>query len=198
MHYLKRLTRKNGEDAVSPVVGVMLMLVVTIIIAAVVSAFSGGLIGGNNQKTPTLTMDVKITTSGNTSNAGFYGEILSISEPTSSKDVELVTSWRAKNATTGAYSVAGGATSVPITTAPYGFGPGISGTTNITTPSTNQYFGNYTLMQGTGLVAEGSAATNVLGTNWNLLNAGDTVSVSVIHIPTGRSIFQKTVVVTGV
>jgi hypothetical protein len=52
-------------------------------------------------------------------------------------------------------------------------------------------------MQGTGLVAEGSAATNVLGTNWNLLNAGDTVSVSIIHIPTGRSIFQKTVVVTG-
>ena len=31
------------EHAVSPVVGVMLMLVVTIIIAAVVSAFAGGL-----------------------------------------------------------------------------------------------------------------------------------------------------------
>ena len=34
------------EDAVSPVVGVMLMLVVTIIIAAVVSGFAGGLAGG--------------------------------------------------------------------------------------------------------------------------------------------------------
>jgi len=33
----------NNERAVSPVVGVMLMLVVTIIIAAVVSAFGGGL-----------------------------------------------------------------------------------------------------------------------------------------------------------
>lgn len=32
-----------GSEAVSPVVGVMLMLVVTIIIAAVVSAFAGGL-----------------------------------------------------------------------------------------------------------------------------------------------------------
>lgn len=32
-----------GNEAVSPVVGVMLMLVVTIIIAAVVSAFAGGL-----------------------------------------------------------------------------------------------------------------------------------------------------------
>ena len=34
------------ESAVSPVVGVMLMLVVTIIIAAVVSGFAGGLGGG--------------------------------------------------------------------------------------------------------------------------------------------------------
>ena len=33
----------SGNEAVSPVVGVMLMLVVTIIIAAVVSAFAGGL-----------------------------------------------------------------------------------------------------------------------------------------------------------
>ncbi len=35
--------RVQNESAVSPVVGVMLMLVVTIIIAAVVSAFAGGL-----------------------------------------------------------------------------------------------------------------------------------------------------------
>ena len=45
---MKRLSvnnKKNGlsNEAVSPVVGVMLMLVVTIIIAAVVSAFAGGL-----------------------------------------------------------------------------------------------------------------------------------------------------------
>ncbi|HNX16964.1 MAG TPA: type IV pilin N-terminal domain-containing protein [Methanoregula sp.] len=45
----------KSNDAVSPVVGVMLMLVVTIIIAAVVSAFAGGL--GNSQKTtPQLTI----------------------------------------------------------------------------------------------------------------------------------------------
>ncbi|MDD5024134.1 MAG: type IV pilin N-terminal domain-containing protein [Methanoregula sp.] len=48
---MKRMT----SDAVSPVVGVMLMLVVTIIIAAVVSAFSGGL-GGSQQKTPLVSI----------------------------------------------------------------------------------------------------------------------------------------------
>ena len=43
------------NDAVSPVVGVMLMLVVTIIIAAVVSGFAGGALG-NTQKTPQATI----------------------------------------------------------------------------------------------------------------------------------------------
>lgn len=37
------------DEAVSPVVGVMLMLVVTIIIAAVVSGFAGGLAGGTSK-----------------------------------------------------------------------------------------------------------------------------------------------------
>jgi len=49
---------KNGEkteSAVSPVVGVMLMLVVTIIIAAIVSAFSGGLMSSQN-KVPQATI----------------------------------------------------------------------------------------------------------------------------------------------
>lgn len=36
--------RKENEDAVSPVIGVMLMLVITVVIAAVVSVFATGLI----------------------------------------------------------------------------------------------------------------------------------------------------------
>ena len=37
------MIRKKSEDAVSPVIGIMLVLVVTIIIAAVVAAFAGGM-----------------------------------------------------------------------------------------------------------------------------------------------------------
>ncbi|MDI9633023.1 MAG: type IV pilin N-terminal domain-containing protein [Methanolinea sp.] len=44
-------------DAVSPVVGVMLMLVVTIIIAAVVSGFAGGL-AGESRKAPQASIKV--------------------------------------------------------------------------------------------------------------------------------------------
>lgn len=50
---MRRYTRSN--DAVSPVVGVMLMLVVTIIIAAVVSAFAGG-VSSSEKKIPTVSI----------------------------------------------------------------------------------------------------------------------------------------------
>lgn len=39
----------RNDEAVSPVIGIMLMLVVTIIIAAVVSGFAGGLAGGTSK-----------------------------------------------------------------------------------------------------------------------------------------------------
>jgi len=47
--------KKDTENGVSPVVGVMLMLVVTIIIAAVVSAFAGGL-GTGTSKAPEMSI----------------------------------------------------------------------------------------------------------------------------------------------
>lgn len=46
-----KLTKKS-EDAISPVVGVMLMIVVTVILVAVVSAFGTGLVGDDTTKTP--------------------------------------------------------------------------------------------------------------------------------------------------
>ena len=51
------------ETAVSPVVGVMLMLVVTIIIAAVVAAFAGGSLS-NTPKTPSATIKGVFSQSG--------------------------------------------------------------------------------------------------------------------------------------
>ncbi|WP_298670135.1 type IV pilin N-terminal domain-containing protein [uncultured Methanofollis sp.] len=50
-------------DAVSPVIGVMLMLVVTIIIAAFVSAFAGDAFG-NTETTPSAAIDVKMISDG--------------------------------------------------------------------------------------------------------------------------------------
>ncbi len=54
-------TKEESRDAaVSPVIGVMLMLVVTIVIAAVVSSFSGGL-GTAKDTTPTITFKADLS-----------------------------------------------------------------------------------------------------------------------------------------
>ncbi len=55
-----RTTMKRRDDAVSPVIGVMLMLVVTIIIAAVISGFAGGLVG-SQEAAPSASFDVSMT-----------------------------------------------------------------------------------------------------------------------------------------
>ena len=53
------MKKSNKDDAVSPVIGVMLMLVVTIVIAAVVAAFASGL-GGDVESAPAAVFDVDI------------------------------------------------------------------------------------------------------------------------------------------
>jgi hypothetical protein len=53
---------REYDDAVSPVVGVMLMLVIVIIIAAIVSAYSGGLVSGQ-KKVPQATFTGKYSIS---------------------------------------------------------------------------------------------------------------------------------------
>lgn len=55
---------KSQESAVSPVVGVMLMLVVVIIIAAIVSGFAGTMVGTEN-KPPQATIQGKYSYSAN-------------------------------------------------------------------------------------------------------------------------------------
>lgn len=50
--------KRIPDDAVSPVIGILLMLVVTIIIAAVVSGFAGGL-AGSQQKEPQVSLSAK-------------------------------------------------------------------------------------------------------------------------------------------
>jgi FlaG/FlaF family flagellin (archaellin) len=248
---------KNQDSAVSPVIGVMLMLIVTLVVAAVVSGFAGGLIGGANQKAPNLAMDIKVSNTGTWIGSGFSATVTGVSEPIQTKDLKIVTSWRTKfsNGT----SVSGGKTvlaNVPNVvcyvgmktnmvlnnnTAPYGFGPGVSDPQDLTNypNKQTQWFGNYSLVQGTGLAAlpygttSGAAAGGspgasdtsgygvvtaytytgaagdhyvigeqtdptqaVLGSNWENLKAGDVVTVKVVHVPTGKTIFQKDVAVT--
>jgi hypothetical protein len=102
--------REGRECAVSPVVGVMLMLVVVVIIAAVVSAFGGTLVGSNNQKAPTLNMDVKISNTGNWRGSEVSMDVLGVSEPIPTRDLKIVTSWTTTVKTNYYYTQSGGVT----------------------------------------------------------------------------------------
>ena len=155
---------KFRDAGVSPVVGVMLMLVVTIIIAAVVSGFSGSLMGGTSKAAPTLAMDIKIANTGTWVGSGFTATVVGTSEAIATKNLKIVTLWKVKDSS--GQVIVGGNTSYgqPLmaaytcTTAsnnpPFGFGPGVGSPQSLTQPyNISQQFGNYSLIQGTGLAA---------------------------------------------
>lgn len=86
---------KKQESAVSPVVGVMLMLIVTIIIAAVVSSFASGL-GTSAQTGPVAAFDVKISAAGEgtheTTQSATKITLLS-GDAIDSGDIQIITSY---------------------------------------------------------------------------------------------------------
>lgn len=245
--------KPSCDRAVSPVVGVMLMLVVVIIVAAIVSGFAGGLMGTGNGNAPVLSMDVNVYNTGSFAGSGFFATVTGVSEPIQTNDLKIVTSWTAAN---HSMPLSGGNTTLPGSSsninvlfdptgtlsgyylAPFGSGPGVNasrGTTSGTTyrafSEPRQQFGNYSLVVGTVLSAfpcgakdadsvggntpatQGygiggryiynytqvgagpftDAATAVLGSGWERLRAGDKVNVKVIHVPTGKVIFDKNI-----
>jgi len=96
----KKMVRDSR--AVSPVVGVMLMLVVTIVLAAVVSSYAGGL-AGTQQKAPQASFAVEIRSKETT---GWTPEFVMKhlgGDPVDTDDVKLVTKWY--NESTGKWEV---------------------------------------------------------------------------------------------
>ena len=79
------ISKNKNEDAVSPVIGVMLMLVVTVVIAAVVVTFSTGL-AGNTGTTPTALFEVSDAQVGEGDILGYVnirhkgGDVISLEE----------------------------------------------------------------------------------------------------------------------
>ncbi|QYZ80169.1 type IV pilin [Methanofollis formosanus] len=147
-----RFTPECREEAVSPVVGVMLMLVVTLIIAAVVSGFAGDL-ASSQKKTPTITMTTEIVNTGYYYGSGITMRVISVSEPIATGDLKIVTDWVAKNGERNSVTVLPNIPNVNYGsynfTSPFATGSGVEsfGLNNVKNPG--QYFGNYTLTAGT-------------------------------------------------
>lgn len=149
------------DSAVSPVVGVLLMLVVTIIIAAIVSGFAGGLAGGVKD-TPDTSLDVKISNSGYWGGSQFQINTLGVSKPVSTKNMRITTSWTKDGVSNGSTITAWDGTSntnVHYKTtyvagdgfyqAPLGYGAGVNDWVSSGTFKTDQFFGNYSITAGT-------------------------------------------------
>jgi len=103
------MMQHRNETAVSPVVGVMLMLVVTIIIAAVVSAFAGG-VAGSTSKAPQASISASITlpTAGNQTvfahNGGDSFDLKDIKVMFQSADTKTTITMNDVNVTAGDYN----------------------------------------------------------------------------------------------
>ena len=90
---------KKSDDAVSPVIGVMLMIVIVVIIAAVVTAFATGMMS-ETEAAPVAALDVEILNSEATLSKGgvqLKGPELFIThrsgDAVDTKDIELQFSW---------------------------------------------------------------------------------------------------------
>lgn len=93
------MIQKKSDDAVSPVIGVMLMIVITVVIAGVVAAFGTGMTG-DVEKAPNVVLDVKILSNFNAlaevhgNLAGPDFQILHVSgDPLDTGDVEIQIAW---------------------------------------------------------------------------------------------------------
>lgn len=84
----------GNEHAVSPVVGVMLMLVVTIIVAALVSSFAGGL-GDSAEPAPTTAFDISMRAGPAVGGGTPECVVLTMvaGETLSSKDLQIITTY---------------------------------------------------------------------------------------------------------
>jgi FlaG/FlaF family flagellin (archaellin) len=202
---------KTNTDAVSPVVGVMLMLVVTIIIAAVVSAFAGGLSGGT-EAAPTASIDVKIDSyvnepMGNGARMSF--EMLS-GDSVPTKDLEIITYFTnetgyiyktSHTASSDKIAIYGGSTRLPylsdVASVGYSFNDAA-------------HFGNYTWSTGDIMACQNGQVYDFLGLPWTAADwvttfedtcddaafeQGAVIDVKIVHIPSGKFIYDKEVVV---
>lgn len=217
---------KERESAVSPVVGVMLMLVVTIIIAATVSAFAGGLVG-TADKAPSASFDVKIGVV-----HGTWGDERTMTithlggDPIDTARMKIITSWTNRTTKDPYYRET---TALPFSSTPQEYKTGkyvnlsltdadVNGTTKYQEPyfvvpgtlpgnDVSLWFGNFILHPGEVMKVQGSLSTESYYNEYGyekhslikdakLLSGKDVVNVKFIDIPTGNIIYDKDVYVT--
>ncbi|HAE43533.1 MAG TPA: hypothetical protein DCG34_11560 [Clostridiales bacterium] len=209
----------KDTKAVSPVIGIMLMLVVTVILAAAVSSTSTGLMK-SSEAAPTAIFEVQIVDneySYTDSSTGLdvYENYLKIRQITGdsipTSDLKIVTVNPSANGSVKIMETVAG-TINHVISGPYG--------SSRVAPWQNDgswnpvHFGNYTLKPGVTMVAD--SWSNYNNPSWNAtagnydtgsdiaglysmiadydsVEKGDWITVRIVHIPTQKVIYQSDV-----
>ncbi|SFM26685.1 type IV pilin N-terminal domain-containing protein [Methanolobus profundi] len=216
----------NSSLAASPVIGVMLMVVVTVILAAAVSSYTTGMLPGS-QDVPKASFDVDMRKDISTShgNMSYIAITMVTGDKIPSKDLKIVT---INPNAEGEYKTR---EILPNNnnTATQSF-TGVSPFWNLGNfPTTGQFFGEYMLESGMTIIADeyanyvgavwepdtGKYTTNPDGNmtgmqamfaDWgddpsdpsdDTVHSGDVVTIKIIHTPTNKVIFTKDVVVSS-
>lgn len=172
--------KKIKDPAVSPVIGIMLMLIVTVILAAIISGYVGGM-SETKSKPPQLVLQTELV-KGDYVNVSMT--VLSAGNGIPTRDLKIITSW-----TSGSYS--GGNITVPGCKYPLGLVPSRGN------PLVED-FGNYTLLGGTKMIVNNTDGIEAFfGDQYALVDAGGIVDIKIIHIPSQSTIYNQEFIIEG-
>ena len=181
---------KRSDNAVSPVVGIMLMITITLILAAIIGGMTGG-IAHSQKKPPQLIFEAEMVNSGISDDTSFFDiRVLSVSEGIPTKDLKLITEWRDdeihRNITTPFAKNALNKEN----TYPLGYKPGENNPSD---------FGNYILLAGTRLNVNGSEkeAMNAVLDDWDKISDGMPIKIQFVHVPSGAIVAEKEITAEG-
>jgi len=187
---------KQNEQGVSPVIGVMLMIVVTIIIAAIVSAFAGDLSGGQSTA-PVASIQCSIVKS-DAGNATLTMTHLS-GDPINTADTRIIVSYKDANGNPKQARTSGSSVSIVnsegntvTVTVPYLADPREG---SLTADSlTNISYGNYVWNTGQ-VITTGNAAgfSAILGVDPSDVSIGDSFNIKLVDTNSQKTIFEKDV-----
>lgn len=168
---------EKKDSAVSPVVGIMLMITITLILAAIISGMTGG-IAQKQEKPPQLLFEASAYINPDTEKNSYFDiRIVSVSQGIPTRDLKLITEWKG----TG---LPNRTVITPSDIYPLGYNPGGSGSFK---------FGDYTLMAGTRLNANETDKDSMDATikNWTYIQDGTPIRIQFIHVPSGAVIADK-------
>jgi flagellin-like protein len=179
----QRKTIFGSEKAVSPVIGVMLMVVVTVILAAAVSSNSVGFMqGSKTAPVAVFEVQIKMDVPVGSDNVSFMKITETTGDTIDTADLKITTYYPKSNDNPLTEVLPTGSD------VPYWNNPAMD--------EEDAKFGNYVVKPGVVMIAQSDSTKDDMKTmiaDWDDVESGDFITVSIVHTPTGKVIFESDV-----